>query len=82
MHPDRSTRRRRAARSASDEMRAVEHLLGRYAQAHSSARDDARRTRRIGVAEAVALMIELAVDDVFQGEWDGMRGWADRAIAV
>ena len=58
----------------------VEHLLGRYAQAYE------RLGRALGEFEGthsedtIALMIELAINRLFQADFDGMNDWGSRAV--
>jgi DNA-binding NarL/FixJ family response regulator len=57
---------------------AVEHLLGRHERAHARL-SGALAELHEGSPEAVALMIELAVDGLYRAEYDAMREWAARA---
>ena len=58
----------------------VEHLLGRHTQAHARLESALAELRDPNSPEAVALMIELAVDAFFRLDYDAMRGWAARAV--
>src|SRR5262249_20860648 len=60
---------------------AVENQLGRYGEART------RLERAVaeldpGSPEAVALMIELAINSLLQGAWEAMNHWAGRALAA
>ena len=57
----------------------VEHLLGRHKQARAHLESALAELGDPGSPEAVALMIELAVDALYRGEYDAMRDWAARA---
>jgi DNA-binding NarL/FixJ family response regulator len=61
---------------------AVEQHLGRYAQARTRLETTLEELGEPHSPEAVALMIELAITNLFHGNWDGMASWADRAIAA
>ena len=58
----------------------VEHLLGRHRKAHARLETALAGLEDPNSLEAVALMIELAVDEFFRLEYDAMRGWAARAV--
>jgi ATP/maltotriose-dependent transcriptional regulator MalT len=61
---------------------AVEHLLGLQKEAH---RHLATALAELGGAEsveAVELMIELTADGSYAGDFNAMRGWAERAVAA
>ena len=61
----------------------VEHMLGRYAERPRSA--SRRRSSELPDAaspEAVALMIVLAFDGLFRGDFDAMREAAERGAAA
>ena len=60
----------------------VEHLLGRHKQARAHLESALAELSDPGSAEAVALMIELAVDALYRGEYDAMRDWAARAAGA
>src|SRR5829696_1882120 len=60
----------------------VEHLLGRYQEAHARLLRALENLEDRGSPEAVALMIELAVDGFYRMEFDAMREWAERALAA
>jgi ATP/maltotriose-dependent transcriptional regulator MalT len=57
----------------------VEHLLGRHDEAHARLLKDLQSLEE-GSPEAVALMIELAVDGFYRMEYEPMRAWAERAV--
>ena len=60
----------------------MEHRLGQYEQAH------ARLVRALDCApklvsgEAVALLIELALNEFYRAQYRSMRDWADRAVSA
>ncbi len=58
----------------------VEHLLGRHEEAHARLASALTRLPDPGSPEAVALMIELAVDGFYRMEYEPMREWAIRAL--
>jgi DNA-binding NarL/FixJ family response regulator len=60
----------------------VEHRLGRHAQAHARLETALAELRDSNSQEAVALMIELAVDGLYRDEYDEMRRWAARAAGA
>ena len=60
----------------------VEHLLGRYPQAHARLETALDELEDGASPEAVALMIELAVDGMYRADLDAMLGWAERAVAA
>jgi len=59
----------------------VEHLLGRHQQAHARLESALAKLDDSDSAEAVALMIELAVDSLYRGAYAEMSGWAERAVS-
>jgi DNA-binding NarL/FixJ family response regulator len=58
----------------------VEHLLGRYNDAHAHLETALAGLRDADSAQGVELMIELAGDSLYQGDYDSMRAWATRAV--
>jgi len=60
----------------------VEHLLGRHQEAHARLLDALEDLEDPGSPEAVALMIELAVDGFYRMEYKAMREWAERALGA
>ena len=60
----------------------VEHLLGRYPQAHARLETALDELEDRASTEAVALMIELAVDGMYRADLDAMLGWAECAVAA
>jgi len=58
----------------------VEHLLGRYNDAHAHLETALAGLRDAASAQGVELMIELAGDSLYQGDYDSMRAWASRAV--
>ena len=58
---------------------AVEHQLGRYVEARVRLEDVLEHLEDTGSAEAVGLMIELALNGLFQADFGGMDRWAGRA---
>jgi ATP/maltotriose-dependent transcriptional regulator MalT len=61
---------------------AVEHLLGLQKEAHRHLATALTELGDAPSAEAVELMIELSVDGFYGGDFDAMRGWAERAVAA
>jgi ATP/maltotriose-dependent transcriptional regulator MalT len=57
----------------------VEHLLGRYKEAHAHLESALGELRDPDSAQGVELMIELAGDSLYHGDYDAMRAWASRA---
>jgi DNA-binding NarL/FixJ family response regulator len=58
----------------------VEHLLGRHEQAHRRLASALDGLDDPTSQDAVALMIELAVDGFYRMEFERMREWAGRAL--
>jgi ATP/maltotriose-dependent transcriptional regulator MalT len=58
----------------------VEHLLGRYNEAHAHLEAALAELRDPASAQGVELMIELVGDSLYHGDYDAMRAWADRAV--
>ena len=58
----------------------VEHLLGRYKEAHAHLETALAELRDPDSAQGVELMIELAGDSLYHGDYDAMRAWAGRAV--
>ena len=58
----------------------VEHLLGRYNEAHAHLETALAELRDPDSAQGVELMIELAGDSLYHGDYDAMRAWASRAV--
>ena len=58
----------------------VEHLLGRHEEAHRRLDDALQHLPDPVGPEAVALMVELAIDGLFRAEFDSMREFAQRAL--
>ena len=58
----------------------VEHLLGHHEEAHARLANALNRLPDPGSPEAVALMIELAVDGFYRMEYEPMRDWATQAL--
>jgi DNA-binding CsgD family transcriptional regulator/tetratricopeptide (TPR) repeat protein len=61
---------------------AVEHLLGLQKEAHGHLASALADLGGAASPDAVALMIELSVDRFHAGDFDAMRAWAARAVAV
>jgi DNA-binding CsgD family transcriptional regulator len=57
----------------------LEQLLGRHPEAHARLERALAELHDPDSPEAVALMIELAVDGLFGTDFDSMREWASRA---
>ena len=60
----------------------VEHLLGRQKDARAHLETALAELRVNDSPQAVELMIELTVDSLYSGDFDAMRHWAARALAV
>jgi ATP/maltotriose-dependent transcriptional regulator MalT len=60
----------------------VEHLLGRHEEAHARLLNTLENLEHAGSPEAVALMIELAVDGFYRMEYEPMCEWATRALSA
>jgi DNA-binding NarL/FixJ family response regulator len=60
----------------------VEHLLGRHEEAHARLLNMLQNLQRSGSPEAVALMIELAVDGFYRMEYQSMCEWGKRALGA
>ena len=58
----------------------VEHLLGRYNEAHAHLETALAELRDPDSPQGVELMIELAGDSLYHGDYDSMRAWASRAV--
>jgi len=58
----------------------VEHLLGRHEEARRRLVDALEHLAEPVGPEAVALMVELAIDGLFHSEFDSMRDFAQRAV--
>jgi DNA-binding NarL/FixJ family response regulator len=60
----------------------VENLLGRYVHARTRLEGALAELDDPDSPEAVGLMITLAASGLFQGEYEAMASWADRAFAA
>ena len=60
----------------------LENLLGRHREAHSRLMTALEGLADTTSREAVALMLELAVDGFYRMEYASMRDWAGRALAA
>jgi DNA-binding NarL/FixJ family response regulator len=58
----------------------VEHLLGRYEEAHAHLETALAELGDPDSAQGVELMIELAGDSLYRGDYEAMRAWASRAV--
>ena len=58
----------------------VEHLLGRHEEAHRRLEEALQHLPDPVGPEAVALMVELAIDGLFRAEFNSMREFAARAL--
>ena len=58
----------------------VEHLLGRYNEAHAHLEAALAELRDPASSQGVELMIELVGDSLYHGDYDAMRAWAGRAV--
>ena len=61
---------------------AVEHLMGLQQEAHRHLATALAELGGAQSAEAVELMIELSLDGFQAGDFEAMRGWAERAVAA
>jgi len=60
----------------------IEHLLGRHQEAHDRLADALDQLEDAGSPEAIALMIELAVDGVYRMKFGHITAWAERALGI
>ena len=60
----------------------IERLLGRHDEAHARLRASLDQMPDPAAPEAIALMIELAVDALFRAQPEAVREWARRALAA
>jgi ATP/maltotriose-dependent transcriptional regulator MalT len=60
----------------------VEHLLGRYEQAHARLARALDSLPKPVSPEAVDLMIELALNTVYRTKYEAVQNWAGRAVSV
>src|SRR3954454_1883910 len=58
----------------------VEHLLGHYKEAHAHLEAALAELQDPNSRQGVELMIELAGDSLYHGDYDAMRAWATRAV--
>src|SRR4051794_28266679 len=58
----------------------VEHLLGRYNEAHIHLEAALADLHDPASAQGVELMIELVGDSLYHGDYDTMHAWASRAV--
>lgn len=58
----------------------VEHLLGRYKEAHAHLETALAELRHPDSPQTVELMIELAGDSLYSGDYEAMCAWAARAV--
>ena len=58
----------------------VEHLLGRYQEAHAHLETAFAELRDPDSQQGAELMIELAGDSLYRGDYNAMRAWAARAV--
>ena len=58
----------------------LEHLLGRPAEARARLESTLAKLDDPSSREAVALMIELAIDGFYRMDYDGMKPWAAAAV--
>ena len=57
----------------------VEHLMGRYNEAHEHLETALSELQDPASVQGVELMIELAGDSLYRGDYDAMRIWGTRA---
>ena len=60
----------------------IERLLGRHDEAHARLRASLDQMPDPAAPDAIALMIELAVDALFRAQPEAVREWARRALAA
>ena len=60
----------------------VEHLLGHHEQAHRRLVSALDALDDHDSADAVAVMLELAVDGYYRMEYEQMRDWSERAATA
>jgi DNA-binding CsgD family transcriptional regulator/tetratricopeptide (TPR) repeat protein len=60
----------------------VEHQLGRYEEARVRLESALAASDDEDSREAVELMLEVAINRLFQADFDGMHAWAARALAA
>ena len=60
----------------------IEHLLGLHQQARTRLENTLAELEDSDSPEAVALMIELALDGLYRTDFDAMLAWAARAVAA
>jgi ATP/maltotriose-dependent transcriptional regulator MalT len=58
----------------------VEHLLGRYNEAHAHLEAALAELQDAGSAQGIELMLELVGDSLYHGDYNAMRDWAGRAV--
>ena len=74
--------RDRAAVQLTTTCASVERLLGRHDEAHARLRASLDRLQDASAPDAVALMIELALDALLRAEPEAVCEWAERALAA
>ena len=60
----------------------VERLLGRHEEAHARLVAGLDQLPDPAAADAISLMIELAIDALFRAEPEAVRDWATRALGA
>jgi len=60
----------------------MEHRLGRYEQAHARLLSALSGPSEPVSAESVALLIELALNELYRSKYQSMRDWAERAVTA
>ena len=60
----------------------VERLLGRHEEAHARLVAGLDQLPDPGAADAISLMIELAIDGLFRAEPESVRDWGRRAVGA
>src|SRR5262249_58647582 len=60
----------------------AEHRLGRYEQAHGRLISELGGLPEPGSAEAVDLLIELALNEFYRSKYHSMDHWAQRAVSA
>jgi DNA-binding NarL/FixJ family response regulator len=60
----------------------TEQLLGRHEEARTRLTSALGQVADTAAPEAVELMLHLAAGDIYRMDYDGMRGWGERALAA
>jgi len=60
----------------------LEHRLGHYEQAHARLLNSLDGLGESASREAVDLMIELALNELYRSKYESMYGWSERAVSA